>query len=209
MWYVMARRGTLTLVALVLLMGVGCAGKPKVMPQDTFWTELSALCGKAYPGRVVVDSTNSATFRDRPLTLHIAGCTDDMVTMPLMIDGTTWATLTVSRIDGQLRLKHTHEVGADGTSPPSGYGGDTRGTGTEVAQDFYADEFTKQLDEDAGDTAWTLEVRPGAVMSYSLRREGTTRKFRAVFDLSRGRPSPTVLPSVPASRQSTRPPGAN
>lgn len=206
MQHAVTRLRALMVVGMILLLGVGCAGKPEVMPQETFWIDLSALCGKAYPGRVVVDSTSSPTFRDRPLSLYFARCDENTIKMPLLVGGQPWVTLTVSRVDGHLRLKHTHEVRDDGTSPPSGYGGDTRGTGTEVAQDFYADEFTAQLDEAAGDTVWTIEVRSGAVMSYGLRREGSNRVFRAVFDLSRGRPAPTVLPKSLRLEQPSRSP---
>lgn len=192
-----ARFTALAIAGLILMMGVGCAGKPKVMPQDTFWNNLSDMCGKSYPGRVVIDSTSSTTFRDKPLSLHVAECNDEAIVMPLMVGGQEWARLTVSRVDGTLRLKHTHEPDADGTSPPSGYGGDTRGPGTQIAQDFYADEFTERLGKGTGDTVWTIELRAGSVLSYKLRREGTDRRFHAVFDLSRGRPAPTALPRTP------------
>lgn len=192
-----ARFIALAIAGLILMMGVGCAGKPKVMPQDTFWSNLSGMCGKTYPGRVVVDSTSSTTFRDKPLALHVAECNDEAIVMPLMVGGAEWVTLTVSRIDGTLRLKHTHEPGTDGASLPSEYGGNTRGPGTQIAQDFYADEFTERLGKGTGDTVWTIELRAGSVMSYKLRREGTNRRFHAVFDLSRGRAAPAALPRTP------------
>ncbi len=187
----------------------GCASKPEVMPQDAFWSNLSNLCGKAYPGRVFQDSTDSPTFRDRPLSLHVAECGDESITMPLLVGGQRWATLVVTREDGQLKLTHLHEPGADGTSLPTGYGGVTRGTGTVVAQDFYANEFTATLDEGAKDTVWTIELHQDAVMQYALRREGTNRRFRAGFDLSRGRPAATVLPESSKLEQPSRSPGSN
>ena len=180
------------LMLACVLLGVGCSSRPEILPQDEFWYNMSELCGKAYPGRVVIDSTASPTFRDKPLILQVAECSDERLSMPLLIDGAPWATLELSRVDGSLRLKHLHEAGAD--APPNGYGGVTRAGGTPISQDFYADEFTASLEEGTADTVWTLEVRPGSVLSYSLRREGTTRRMRMVFDLSRGRPAPTVLP---------------
>jgi hypothetical protein len=175
----------------VLALGVGCAGTPERTPQDTFWNNLTALCGKSYPGVVAVDSTSSETFRDRPLELHVTDCTADTVRMPLLVGGERWVTLVVRRDQAGLHLTHLHEASDDGTGPPSGYGGDTRGTGADAAQDFYADEFTSQMREKSSDTVWTMELRPEAVFSYALRREGTPRRFRAVFDLSRGRPIAT------------------
>lgn len=180
-------------VCLVMLVS-GCASKPEVLPQQTFWENLNQLCGKAYPGRMVEDSTHSPLFREKPLLLHVAECDGASVRMPLLIDGRPWATLIVSRNESGLVIEHQHEVGDGGGGPPSGYGGSTRGTGTEVSQDFYASEFTIALDEDAENTVWTIELRTGAVLQYGLRREGTDRRFRAAFDLSRGRPAPTVAP---------------
>lgn len=177
---------------LLAILVSGCSSKPEILPQEAFWQNLSQLCGKAYPGRVIADSTQSPVFRDKTLLLHVAECDEGSVSMPLLIDGRPWATLVVSRDEDRLDLEHLHEARPDGDGPPSGYGGPTRGTGTEVSQDFYADEFTIALDEDAADTVWTIELRPGAVMQYVLRREGTDRRFRAVFDLSRGRPAPTI-----------------
>jgi hypothetical protein len=190
----MGRLIVLVVLALVLPLGVGCAGRPDVMPRDAFWSNLGGLCGRAFPGRVVIDTTKSPTFRDKPLALYVARCTADEIVMPLLIEDKVWATLTLTRSEGSLTLEHTHEPEAGGTNPPSGYGGGTRGPGTDIAQDFYADEFTALLSEGASDTVWTIELRPGAVLSYRLRREGSDRRFHAVFDLSRGRPAPTLAP---------------
>ncbi|MEQ8317928.1 MAG: GAF domain-containing protein [Phycisphaerales bacterium] len=188
----LARCSLTLLLAACVIASVGCSSKPEVLPRDAFWANLTQLCGKAYPGRVVEDSTNSPIFRDRLLMLQVAECDESSVAMPLLIEGRPWATLVIRNEEESLDLEHLHEPGTDGQSPPSGYGGPTRGVGSEFAQDFYADEFTISLDEDAEDTIWTIELRPGAVMQYILRREGTDRRFRAVFDLSRGRPAPTV-----------------
>jgi len=183
-----ARRCRCTLLAGALALLVGCASKPEIMPQDRFWEGLTELCGRAYPGRVVEDSTDSAAFGDRPLTLRVSCDGETAVTMPLEVGGQRWATLVVSRGEGGLTLEHRHAAGADGRSPPSGYGGSTRGTGTDDAQDFYASAYTIALREDAEETVWTLEFIPGGVFQYALRREGSGRRFRAVFDLSAGRP---------------------
>ncbi len=177
------------LVALGLVIG-GCASKPEVLPQDEFWNSVSALCGKTYPGRVITDTTSSPTFGDRPITLHVRECDESEITMPVIIGSDAWVELKMSRQDGRLVLTHTHG-GREGM--PDGYGGATRAGGTAVSQDFYADEFTALLQDGAEDTIWTIEIRPGAVISYALHREGTDRRFRAVFDLARGRPAATAL----------------
>jgi len=181
-------------MSVVPMHGLGCSSKPDVGPQDAFWSNVSGLCGRAFPGRVIIDSTKSPTFRDKPLALYIAECTDEQVVMPLLIEGQEWVTLTLTYGNDTLMLKHAHDTDAGDTSLPSGYGGSTRGPGTGTSQDFYADEFTGHLSEGASDTVWTIELRPGAILSYKLRREGSDRHFHAAFDLTRGRPAPTLAP---------------
>ncbi|MFI4916314.1 MAG: GAF domain-containing protein [Phycisphaerales bacterium JB060] len=184
----------LATLSIGMALATGCASKPKVLPHHTFWSDLQALCGKAYPGRVIEDTTDSPTFRGSSLLLGFTGCTDDSVTMPLHVDGRPWATLVITRDGEELTLKHLHESDHAGKDTPSGYGGSTRGTGTENTQDFYADEFTITLNEDARDTVWTIELRAGSILQYAVRREGSDRRFRAAFDLTRARPAPTVMP---------------
>ena len=52
-------------------------------------------------------------------------------------------------------------------------------------QDFFADSFTSELVPEAATNVWTLEVRPGESFVYALRREGSDRRFRVEFDLTR------------------------
>jgi hypothetical protein len=40
---------------------------------------------------------------------------------------------------------------------------------------------------------WTVEVHPGEAFVYALRREGTDRRFRMRFDLTR----PVAAPPAP------------
>jgi hypothetical protein len=42
----------------------------------------------------------------------------------------------------------------------------------------------------AATNVWTLELEPGRTFAYVLLREGTTRYFRAEFDLSVQIPAP-------------------
>ncbi len=183
--------GALALAALafVFLMG-GCASKPEILPQDEFWGHVSALCGKAYPGRVITDTTESPTFGDRPITLLVRDLEQHQITLPIIIQDQAWVELKMARQDDQLVLTHSHDGRDD---MPNGYGGSTRAGGTAISQDFYADEFTAMLQDGAEDTIWTIEIRPGSLISYGLHREGTDRRFRAVFDLTRGRPAARAL----------------
>ena len=63
------------------------------------------------------------------------------------------------------------------------YGGDAEGRGEGTRQDFPADSYTAELVPAAASNVWTLELRPGELFAYALRREGSDRRFRVEFDL--------------------------
>lgn len=177
------------LIGAMLLLG-GCSSKVRNPPQERFWKNLTQLCGQEFVGRVVADSTDSRTFRDKNLRLRVGPCDEDRVTMPMRIDDALWVVLTLTRQEGELTLKHDH---APGVSAPSGYGGTTRGQGVEFVQEFFADEYTIELDQEASGTIWSIELRPDGFLAYSLVREGGPRTFRAVFDLGRQAPGATRI----------------
>jgi hypothetical protein len=92
-----------------------------------------------------------------------------------------------------MRLKHDHRH-EDGTEDAiTQYGGDTRSAGTITTQEFHADAHTATLIPAARTNIWTLEIMPGDRFVYALRREGTDRRFRVEFDLTR----PIAAPPPP------------
>ena len=99
----------------------------------------------------------------------------------------TWV---ISRTPGGLRLKHDHRH-EDGTEDSiTQYGGDTTGSGSAERQEFSADAHTAALVPPAATNVWTLEILPGEMFVYDLRREGSERRFRVEFDLSQPIPTP-------------------
>ena len=56
--------------------------------------------------------------------------------------------------------------------------------GTATSQAFPADAFTAELVPAAATNTWTVELVPGELFAYQLRRAGTDRRFRVEFDLS-------------------------
>lgn len=199
-----------------LVLAGGCAGKPRILPQQAFWASMQALVGNAYPGRVVADSTDSSTFRGKPLLLAFEPTdSPDLLRMGLLVDGSPWATLELARATHNertrppqhqdldrpndqptgLRLTHHHPAGEG--MPQGGYGGQTRSGGTAEAQDFYPDAYTAQLEPGAADNLWTIQIRPGELLVYALTRQGTSRRLRMVFDLSRPQPLPTAADQAP------------
>lgn len=92
----------------------------------------------------------------------------------------------ITRQDGGLRLKHDHRH-EDGTDDPlTQYGGDwDPSTSTGLHIEFPADDFTIAQTPETRTNVWALEIQPGSRFIYALRREGTDRRIRLVFELIR------------------------
>ncbi len=162
-------------------------------PQAAFWAALEALCGQAFEGRVVEDSTASPDFARTPLVMHARRCEDGRILVPFHIADNRSRTWVFTKLDGGLRLKHDHRH-ADGSEDDlTQYGGDTIQSGTATRQEFHADEFTASLLPAARTNIWTVEIMPGDTFAYALRRTGTDRRFRVEFDLSK----PVTPPPAP------------
>jgi hypothetical protein len=153
--------------------------------QQQFWRALEQHCGQAFEGRVVEDSTASPDFARTPLIMHVRSCDDARILVPFHIADDRSRTWVFTTTPDGLRLKHDHRH-ADGTEDHiTQYGGDTRGPGTPTTQEFFADAHTAGLIPAASTNVWTVEIEPGVRFAYALRREGTDRRFRVEFDLSR------------------------
>jgi hypothetical protein len=87
-------------------------------------------------------------------------------------------------------LKHDHRHEDGKPAEQTLYGGETRIAGEPTVQEFPADTYTAELIPEAATNVWTIEVVPGDVFVYALRREGTNRRYRIEFDLTRPVPVP-------------------
>lgn len=161
-------------------------------PADVFWTRLTALCGKAFEGRVVEAPAGDTSFVNRTLVMHVRDCGADSIRIPFHV-GEDWSRIWVlTRVDGGLRLKHDHRHEDGSADSVSQYGGDTRRPGSAGAMEFSTDSFTAALMPPARTNVWTLEVDPdGRRFVDALCREGTDRRFRVAFYLSREAPAPS------------------
>ena len=186
-------------VTLMLLAGWGCAGAEGPPPppdpvaeRAVFWSSLQALCDEAFQGTVVRDtpSTPDSPFQDATLVMHVRECTPDEIRIPFHVGGDRSRTWVLTRLDGGFRLKH-HHLHEDGAPDEVHlYGGESAADGTGEWQEFPADPFTAELIPAAAGNVWTVEVVPGELFAYALRREGTERAFRVEFDLTRPVPHP-------------------
>ena len=196
----LTRTAVATALAAVLS---ACATAPvphAVTPQDAFFERLTAMCGKAFAGRVAVDvpaTPGPNAFADKALVMHVRECDEREVRIPFHIGEDRSRTWVVTRTDRGLRLKHDHRH-ADGSDDASTmYGGDTAAAGTASRQEFPVDQYSIDMFARAGNTAsatntWAMEVEPGRAFVYELARPGG-RLFRVEFDLAR----PIAAPSPP------------
>jgi hypothetical protein len=194
------RRATLAAVV------IACTQQPDATPvdsaqaatHDAFWSSLTALCGNAYGGRAVEAEPPDTVMGRAALVMHVRECSADTIRIPFHVGENRSRTWVLTRTPDGLRLKHDHRH-EDGTADSvTMYGGDTRGSGSADRHEFFADSLTASLIPAARTNIWTLELHPGHMFVYALRREGTTRKFRAEFDLT------STVPLPPAPWGSTR-----
>lgn len=178
-----------TVPAVVLLACSAVAATPRAArPADAFFANLSTLCGKSFEGRVATTDPADADFAGKRLVMKVEGCTSDQVRIPFSVGEDRSRTWVVSRTATGLRLKHDHRH-ADGTEDVlSQYGGDTATPGTAMRQEFPVDQFSKDLftreNRAVSNTnVWAMEVHPGHLFAYELRR--ANRHFRVEFDLTK------------------------
>ncbi|WP_337841319.1 hypothetical protein [Rheinheimera sp.] len=183
----------LTITAILSLTSSMVLQAEPAATQQQFFTQLSALCGKAFAGTVVVDNQPSAAFSG-PMLMHVRDCSDNEIQIPFVVGDNHSRTWIISKTRSGLRLKHQHkhQDGSDDVSTM--YGGDTLDAGWAQAQSFPADAYSKDLfirtrtPQSVGNT-WHLYLYPEERFSYRLTREG--REFRVDFDLTR----PVALPA--------------
>ena len=189
----MRHRVLITLVVATVV--AACAKKEAAQrsaaaPQDVFWASLQSLCGQAFAGTLVESIPPDPSFEGQELVMHVRRCEEDVVRVPFYLGEDRSRTWVISLTSDGLRLKHDHRH-EDGTEDEvTQYGGDTAGPGSAVRQDFSADAHTATLVPAAANNVWTLEIRPGEMFVYALRREGAERRFRVEFDLSQPIPAP-------------------
>ena len=159
-------------------------------PQDAFWAALQSLCGQAFSGVIVESVPPDTSFAGKDLIMHVRQCSDDEVRVPFHVGADRSRTWVISRTPEGLRLKHDHRHEDGSEDPITQYGGDTDEPGTETLQQFPADTHTASIVPAAATNIWTVEIEPGRSFAYALRREGSERRFRVEFDLSRPVPAP-------------------
>lgn len=182
------------LLALPFLAGCLLAAPPeqptvaRAVEQNAFWMRLQALCGQRFTGRVTEGNASDSTFARGPLVMEARSCSADEVRIPFLVGRDRSRTWVFTRTAAGLHLRHDHR-GPDGSKEaPTDYGGHARVPGSAARQEFPADSLTVAMLPAAATNVWTVEVDPGRLFVYALRREGTDRRFRVEFDLRAGTP---------------------
>jgi hypothetical protein len=175
---------------LLVLAPVACAPRspePPPLPasQEQFWSALQALCGQAFEGELVERVPPDDVFTGRHLVMHVRECESDEIRVPFHVGENRSRTWVLTRTEAGIRLKHDHRHQDGSPEDLTWYGGDTAGSGTAARQEFPADAETAGMLPAAATNIWTVEIRPGDIFAYALRREGTERRLRIEFDLTR------------------------
>ena len=185
----MASPATAVSVLLLALLP-GCAARaPALAPshpeQRAFWSALGELCGKAYAGRLVQAPAGDTVLAGQELVMHVRRCAPREVRIPFHVGSNRSRTWVISPTASGLRLKHDHRHEDGSEDRVTQYGGDTAEPGSGARQEFRADAHTARLIPAAATNVWTIELERGRRFVYALRREGTDRRFRIEFDLTR------------------------
>jgi hypothetical protein len=182
--------GRTSLLGLAAALTLACAptAPRPAAPGDAFWQALSALCGKAFEGRVVEGTApGDAAFASQRLVMHVRECGAQQMRIPFHVGDNRSRTWVVTRLpEGNLRLKHDHRHADGSEDAVTQYGGDSALSSTATLQDFQADAHTARLIPAAATNIWTMGVSAdGTHFIYALRREAEGRRFRVHFDLAR------------------------
>ncbi|WP_395645833.1 hypothetical protein [Terricaulis sp.] len=177
---------------LAVAMLAACA-TPAPAPRDTFFANLSALCGQSFAGRVVTTDAADASFASQPLVMHVRDCSANEIRIPFHVGENRSRTWVITRGAAGLRLKHDHRHQDGHEDTLTQYGGDTLSSGSAERQEFPADDVSKRLFTANNipasvDNVWAIEIHPGRMFAYELRRPN--RHFRVEFDLTRPVPQP-------------------
>jgi hypothetical protein len=165
-----------------------------IASHDAFFNQLRTLCGKAFAGKVSVDTPKSEGFSET-LVMHVRHCSDTQLHIPFHVGNDHSRTWIITKTGSGLSLKHDHRK-ADGSYDKSTmYGGHTIDAGWSNVQSFPADQYSKELFASLGNpqsnsNIWQMYIYPTS-FTYRMIREG--REFRVDFDLTR----PAALPPTP------------
>lgn len=157
------------------------------LPEGAFWDNLTALCGKAYEGRVTTNYSADRDWKRERLILDVAECSADGVEINFNVGEDRTRTWSITPREGGAIGYHIAR--AEGTGPGvSGYGGVSTEGPDALAQVFPIDEASKAMFESiqlmfSTENVWSLTFDPEAqTFTYHVQRMSGER--RIAFDIS-------------------------
>jgi hypothetical protein len=191
----LVRRGLRSVPAMLTLgtalsACAGAASNDASAAHLAFWNALTHLCDQAFEGVLIEAPAGDTTFAGKRLVMHVRQCGPGEIRVPLHVGEDRSRTWVITQTASGLRLKHDHRHEDGSEDPVTQYGGDSAADGSAERQEFRADSATAALIPAASTNVWSLELVPGRSFVYALRREGTDRRFRIEFDITRSVPSP-------------------
>ena len=104
-------------------------------PRPDLFASLSALCGKAFEGRIASPPVAAdAGFAGKRLVMHVRECSAGTIRIPFHVGEDRSRTWVVTRLPGGYRLKHDHRHANGSEDKLTQYGGDTVAQGTAARQ---------------------------------------------------------------------------
>src|SRR5512134_2928210 len=115
------------MMAMAMYAWTAAAGQDAGRVDEAFWHALTALCGKAFEGRVVegTEASDDAMSSSR-LVMHVRRCTDSEIRVPFHVGDNRSRTWVVTRTPQGLRLKHDHRHEDGSPDALTNYGGEAK-----------------------------------------------------------------------------------
>lgn len=132
----------LAIAAALLISGCATFASPPANPQDAFFSRLTALCGRAFEGRIASPPVAlDSSFAGKRLVMHVRDCSAEEIKVPFHVGDNRSRTWVITRTGSGLRLKHDHRHEDGSEDVLTQYGGDTVAPGTARRQEFPVDQF--------------------------------------------------------------------
>ena len=151
--------------------------------QGDFWSRLSTLCGRAFPGVAVEFPEADAWLDGAELVMHAWECNDERMKIAFNVGDDLSRTWILTRHEGAIELRHDHRHQDGSPGDPTMYGAITHSQGSAERQ-----EFPRETDEGLVG-GWAIEIVPGERYTYGTVRDDTWR-HRLDFDLTGAAPIP-------------------
>jgi hypothetical protein len=154
-----------------------------VQEVQKFWNQLKTLCGKSFEGQLILPE-NDKDFGGKRLVMHVRSCEENRIRIPFFVGDDKSRTWILTYSDSRIQLKHDHRHKDGSSDEITMYGGTTTNSGQATIQVFPADQETKKMISAAASNVWWITL-DDKEYTYNLRRLGTDRVFRVVFDLTK------------------------